>query len=172
MTSRTSWIPGNGAGATQSAMFNSSDFTGAQPTTGQFLLSTLVIDNSSATGSLDQYMHISVVQTIASSTVAVGATLVYWFCSLKADGSTYWPPLTAGTAATLTNGVPWYPCATIPLFAAATQTTLVGSTMDTGQPIVMPQCKFRMIVQNNSGFTMTATTQTHDYTTWNINLND
>jgi hypothetical protein len=83
-----------------------------------------------------------------------------------ADGSTYFAPLTAGTAATLTP--PWAPCAVIPIYAAVTQTTLIG--MATG--IIIPPGSFKLIEQNNCGFTYTATVQTHDYRTYNQNLNN
>jgi hypothetical protein len=169
MSSRTAWTAGNGnsgAGLTWTAAFNSTDFTGAQPTNGQSLLSTITISNGS---NFDQFMDVGFIQTISSSTIAQGANFSLWICSLKPDGSTYFPPLTAGTAASLVP--PWAPCAVIPLFAATAQTTLVGSTADTGTPIILPPGTFKLIVQNNCGFTLTSSTQTWDYRTYNINLN-
>jgi hypothetical protein len=168
MSGRTAWVAGLGQGITYGAAFNSTDFTGSQPTNGQFLLSTVTITNGTA---LDQFMDFSIEQSIASSTIVAGASFNLWLCSLKAGGTNYFPPLTAGTAATLTNVIPWAPCAVIPLYAAATQTLLVGSTADTGTPVLIPPGSFKMIMQNNCGFTLTATTQTWDYRTLNINLN-
>lgn len=166
MSNRTAWVAGNGVGLTWTTAFNSTDFTGAQPTNGQSLLSTITITNGTA---LDQFMDVSIEQSISSSTIVAGANFALWLCSLKAGGTNYFPPLTAGTAATLTP--PWAPCAVIPLYAAATQTTLVGSTADTGTPIILPPGSFKLIMQNNCGFTLTATVQTWDYRTYNQNLN-
>lgn len=161
---RTAWTAGNGVGYTWSALFNGTDFTGAQPTTGQCLLSTLTITNQTAQ---DQLMDVSVLQSIASSTIVAGANFTIWLAILEADGSTYGDgKLTAGTA-----GTPcpvWSPVAVIPLYAAATQTSLVGSAMG----IVIPPGSFRVVMQNNSGFTLTVTTQTWDYRTYNINVNN
>jgi hypothetical protein len=162
MTSRTAWVAGNGVGLTWTAAFNSLDFTAGQPTNGQSLLSTVTIANGTA---LDQFMDFSIRQSISSSTIAAGANFALWICPLLADGSTYFAPLTAGTAAGLTP--PWSPCAVIPIYAAATQTTLVGLA----QSIIIPPGSFRIIGQNNCGFTLTATTQEWDYRTYNINLN-
>jgi hypothetical protein len=155
------WIAGSGVGLTWTTAFTSTDFTGAQPTNGQSLLSTTNITNGTA---LDKFMDISVRQSIASSTIAANANFTYWICQLKADGSTYWAPLTAGTAATLTP--PWPPCCVIPIYAAASQTTLVGSSAEQG-PIIIPPGTFRLIVQNNVGFTWTSTVQEHFYRTFN-----
>ena len=163
MANRTSWVAGNSPGLTWTAAFNGTDFTGAQPTNGQSLLSTVTIANGL---NLDQFMDISVQQSIASSTIAAGANFAFWICPLLADGSTYFAPLTAGTAATLTP--PWSPCATIPIYAAATQTTLTGAAIG----IIIPPGSFKLITQNNCGFTLTSGTQTWDYRTYNINLND
>lgn len=168
MASRTSWVAGNGAGLTWTAAFNSSDFTGSQPTNTQTLMSTVTIANGGT--NLDQYMHISIRQSISSSTIAAGANFTIWLCSLKADGSTYWAPLTAGTAGSAVP--PWTPVAYIPIYATTSQTTLVGSTADLGTPIVIPPYSFKIIMQNNCGFTLTSTTQEWDYTTFNMNLND
>lgn len=168
MANRTSWVAGNGVGLTWTTAFTSTDFTGSQPTNGQTLLSTTTIANGST--NLDQYMHLSVEQSISSSTIAAGANFTIWLCALKAGGSNYWPPLTAGTAGSPVP--PWAPAVVIPLYAAASQTTLVGSTADLGPPIVIPPCSFRLIMQNNCGFTLTSSTQTWDYITFNVNLND
>ncbi len=164
MTSRTSWVAGNGQGLTWGAAFNSSDFTGAQPTNGQSLLSTVTIANGGT--NLDQFADFSFLQSISSSTIAAGANMALWICPLLADGSTYWAPLTAGKAGSVTP--PWAPCAVMPLYAAASQTTLVGSA--TG--IILPPGSFKFIIQNNCGFTLTSGTQTWDYRTYNVNLND
>jgi hypothetical protein len=56
----------------------------------------------------------------------------------------------------------------IPLYAAVTQTTLIGIA----KGIVMPAGTFAVAIQNNSGFTLTSGTQTVKYRTYNINLNN
>ena len=159
---RTSWTAGNGAGLTWTAAFNGTDFTTSQPTTGQSILSTVTITNGT---NLDQFADFSIVQSIASSTVVAGASITVWLVPLAADGSTYTPALVAGTVSS--NALPISPVCVIPLFAAATQTVLTGTC--TG--IVLPPGTFKFAEQNSSGFTYTATTQVHDYRTYNQNLN-
>lgn len=160
---KTAWVAGNGQGLTYGIAFNATDFTGAQPTNNQSLLSTITITNGTA---LDQFMDVSVVQSIASSTVAAGAAFNIYVIPLAADGSTYTPALTAGTAASVT--LPGPIACPILLYAAATQTTLTGTC--TG--IVIPPGSFKIAMQNLSGFTLTAGTQVWDYRTYNINVNN
>jgi len=158
MASTTRWI----ADVAWTTAFNTTDFTNGQMTTGQTLLSTVVIANGT---NLDMFMDVSIQQSIASSTIVAGANFALWICPLLADGTTYWAPLTAGTAGAPVP--PWAPAAVVPLYAAATQTTLTG--IATG--IILPPGSFSLIAQNNSGFTLTNTVQTWDYRTYNINLN-
>ena len=160
---RTAWTAGNGQGLTYGIAFNATDFTTSQPTTGQSILSTVTISNGT---NLDQFMDFSVVQTIASNTVAAGANIAVWLVPLAADGSTYSPALTAGTVSA--NVLPSAPVCVIPLFASTAQTVLTGTC--TG--IVLPPGTFKLAEQNNSGFTYTATTQIHDYRTYNQQLNN
>ena len=160
---RTAWTAGNGAGLTWTAAFNGTDFTTSQPTNGQSILSTVTVTNGTA---LDQFMDFSVVQSIASSTIAAGANIAVWLVPLAADGATYTPALTAGTVATVT--LPAAPVCVIPLYAAAAQTVMTGTC--TG--IVLPPGTFKLAEQNNSGFTYTATTQVHNYRTYNIQTNN
>ncbi len=161
---RSAWVSGNGAGAPAwTIAFNSTDFTTSQPTTGQSILSTITITNGTA---LDQFMDLSVVQTIASSTIAAGANIALYLIPLAADGSTYTPALTAGTVSS--NVLPGAPICVLPLYVAASQTVLTGTC--TG--IVLPPGTFKLAEANNSGFTYTNTTQVHDYRTYNINLNN
>jgi hypothetical protein len=55
------------------------------------------------------------------------------------------------------------------LIAAASQTALIGNNF--GNPIIIPPGSFRLAMQNNSGFSLTAGTQTVKYRTYNQNLN-
>lgn len=163
MASTTAWK----VNTAYTAAFNSLDFTASQPTNGATLMSTVTITNGTA---LDQFLDFSVEQSIGSSLIAASANFTLWLCSLKAGGTNYWPPLTAGIVGTAIP--PWAYCAYIPLLAAASQTTLVGSSADLGQPITIPPGSFRFIMQNNSGFTLTAPTQIWSYRTYNQNLNN
>lgn len=162
MTNRTSWVAGNGAGLTWSTAINSSDL--ASMSNGNTVLST-ISDIANGT-SLDQFMDVSVRCAIASNTIAAGANLALWLYALLDDGSTYGDgQLVAGTQAAKT---PLFsPIGVIPLLAAASQTTLVGAV--TG--ILLPPGSFRLALQNNSGFALTAGTQTVKYRTYNQNLN-
>jgi hypothetical protein len=163
MTNRTAWVAGNGVGLTWSTAINSADM--ASMATANTVLSS-VTDIANGTN-LDQFMDISISLAIASSTIAAGANIAFWLYLLNQDGSTYGDnQLTAGTAAAKTPT--FAPCAVIPLLAAASQTTLIGSA----QQIIIPPGSFRIAIQNNSGFSLTSGTQTVKYRTYNINLNN
>lgn len=162
MTARTAWVAGNGVGLSWTTAINSADL--ASMATAKTVLSS-VSDIANGTN-LDQFMDVSVRCAIASSTVAVGASFGLWIYCLLDDGSTYGDgQFTAGTPATLTPTFP--PCRVINLVAAAAQTTLVGIA----KGILIPPGSFRLALQNNSGFTLTAGTQTVKYRTYNQNLN-
>jgi len=162
MANRTSWVAGNGAGLSWTTGINSSDL--ASMSSGSSVLST-VADIANGTN-LDQFMDVSVRCAIASNTIAAGANLALWLYALLDDGSTYGDgQLAAGTQAAKTPV--FSPCGVIPLLAAASQTTLVGIV--TG--ILLPPGSFRLALQNNSGFALSAGTQTVKYRTYNQNLN-
>lgn len=163
MASRTAWTAGNGQGLTWGTLINSADM--ASMTNSQSVLSS-VADIANGTN-LDQFMDISAVLAISSSTIVAGANLAYWLYALQEDGSTYGDgQLTAGTAASKTPA--FAPCAVMGLVAAASQTALVGFS----QGIIIPPGSFRVAIQNNSGFTLTSGTQTVKYRTYNQNLNN
>lgn len=163
MTSRTSWVAGNGAGLTWTAGINSSDL--ASMANGSSVLSS-VSDIANGTN-LDQFMDISVRCAISSNTIASGANLALWLYPLLDDGSTYGDgQLSSGTQAAKTPV--FSPIGVIPLLAAASQTTLVG--MVTG--ILLPPGSFRLALQNNSGFSLSSGTQTVKFRTYNQNLNN
>lgn len=163
MTSRTAWTAGNGVGLTWSALLNSSDL--ASMPTGDSVLSS-VADIANGTNE-DMYMDVSVRLAISSSTIVAGAYLGLYEYALLDDGSTYGDgQLVAGTQAAKTPVAPLI--ATIPLFAAASQTALVGLR----KGIILPPGSFRYALQQLSGFTLTSGTQTVKYRTYNINLNN
>lgn len=162
MANRTSWVAGNGVGLTWTTGINSADL--ASMATAKTVLSS-VADIANGTN-LDQFMDVSVRCAIASSTIVAGANLALWLYPLLDDGSTYGDgQLTAGTPATLTPT--FAPCGVIPLIVAGSQVNLVGAV--TG--ILLPPGSFRLALQNNSGFSLTAGTQTVKYRTYNQNLN-
>lgn len=162
MASKTSWVAGAGVGLTWSTLVNSADL--ASMATAKTVLSS-VADVANGTN-LDQFMDISLRCAISSSTIAAGANFALWLYELLDDGTTYGDgQLTAGTPATLTPT--FSPVAIFPLVAAAAQTVLVGAA----QGILLPPGSFRAAIQNNSGFTLTAGTQTVKYRTYNQNLN-
>lgn len=162
MANRTSWTAGNGQGLGWGTAINSADL--ASMANGSSVLSS-VADIANGTN-LDQFMDVSVRCAIASNTIVAGANLALWLYALLDDGSTYGDgQLAAGTQAAKT---PLFsPCGVIPLLAAASQTTLVG--VATG--ILLPPGSFRLALQNNSGFALSAGTQTVKYRTYNMNLN-
>ena len=168
MTNTTAWIAGRGAGLTWANAFNTADFTtsdgsGLLQNTHTVLSTIADIANGTA---LDMFADISVRLSIASSTVVAGACLSFWIYELLDDGATYGDgKLTAGTAAALTPA--FAPCCAIPLFAAASQTSLVGFASG----ILVPPGSFRFAFQNNSGFTLTSSVTVCKYRTYNLNLN-
>lgn len=163
MTARTAWTTGNGAGLTWATAINSADMVSMA--NANTVLST-VADIANGTN-LDMFMDVSVALAISSSTIAAGANLAIFLYPLNQDGTTYGDgQLTAGTPAAKTPAMP--PVAVIPLVAAASQTSLIG----TATQIAIPPGSFRLAIRNNSGFTLTSGTQTVKYRTYNINLNN
>lgn len=163
MTSRTAWTAGNGVGLTWTTGINSADM--ASMANGSSVVSS-VADIANGTN-LDMFMDISASLLIASSTIVIGANLAFFLFLLNQDGTTYGDgQFTNGTAAAKTPTFP--PCVTMNLVAAAAQTALIGNA----QQIIIPPGSFRLGIQNNSGFTLTAGTQTVKYRTYNLNLNN
>jgi hypothetical protein len=163
MANRTAWVAGNGVGLAWTEAIKSADL--ASMANGSTVLSTDA-DITNGTN-LDMIMDVSVRCAIASSTIAAGANLALWLYALLDDGSTYGDgQLIAGTQAAKTPA--FAPLATIPLVAAAAQTTLVGFV----QQLIIQPGSFRLAMQNNSGFAFTSGTQTVKYRTYNLNLNN
>lgn len=162
MASRTAWVAGLGQGFTWGTAINSADM--ASIANGSSVVSSVAdITNQTA---LDIFADLSFSLAIASSTIVAGANIAFWIAALNQDGSTYGDgQFTNGTQAAKTPT--FAPCAVFPLVAAAAQTTMVGAV--TG--IIIPPGSFRFAMQNNSGFALTAGTQTVKYRTYNTNLN-
>ncbi len=174
MTGRSAWVTGNGnsgAGLTWLAAFSGT--TGVDLNlglaNGHSVMSSVIYDNS-ITGALDQFCAFSYVGAIGSSAIAAGANIAIWLACLEGDNTTYGDGLfTSGSDFTGAPG--WAPFATISLYPS-TRTTVIGNTFAYG-PLVLPPCKFKPIVQNNSGFTLTGTTTNQCYiATFNQNLNN
>jgi hypothetical protein len=162
MTNRSAWTAGNGAGFTWTAGIATGDL--ATMPNGSTVFSS--IGDITNQASLDMFMDVSVRCAIASSTVVAGANLALFLAALLDDGATYGDgQFTNGTQKAQ---LPTYaPIAVIPLFGAASQTTLVGFA----QQIIIPPGSFRLGLQNNSGFTFSGT-QNVKYRTYNLNLNN
>jgi hypothetical protein len=167
MANRAAWVAGLGQGYTWGQLFSSSAATDINNAsgiaTGSCVLSTITVANQ---GSQDVFMDISARFAIASNTIAAGANLAFYLYGLLDDGSTYGSgELTAGTVATTAPPIPAF--ATIPLRAAASQTLLTGYV----QGLIIPPGSFKMVFQNNSGFTTNATGNVCMYRTYLLNLN-
>lgn len=157
MASRTAWTAGNGAGLTWATANANAGTLG----NGNSVLDSTDIANGT---NLDIFADVSFSCTISSSTIAAGANLAFYLALLNQDGTTYGDNHVTTTPAA---AAPSYaPVAVVPLFAAASQTSLIGIY----QGIILPPGTFRWIVQNNSGFAFTAATI--KYRTYNTNLNN
>jgi hypothetical protein len=164
MANRTSWVAGNGVGFTWSQLFSSTAATDINQTTaiptGSCVLSTITISNQTA---LDMFMDISARFTIGTA-AAAGANFSFYLFGLLDDGSTYGDgSLTAGTVSTNVIAIP--PFAVLPLRAGTTATGYL-------QGLSIPPGTFKMVFQNNSGFSLGSTGNVCMYRTYNINLND
>lgn len=157
MANRTAWVAGNGAGLTWST---------ANANAGTLANTNSVLDSTDITNgtALDIFADVSISCTISSSTIVAGANVALYLAYLNQDGTTYGDNHVTTTPAAAAPSYP--PIAVIPLFAAATQTSLIG--IATG--LILAPGTFRWIVQNNSGFNFTAATI--KYRTYNINLNN
>jgi hypothetical protein len=163
MAFRTAWTSGNGQGYTWGTLINSADM---QSMGNGFTVLSSVPDITNQT-SQDMFMDISHLLAIASNTIAAAANFAYFLYALNQDGTHYGDnQLTAGTAAGLTPILS--PCAVIPIPAVASTTNMYGIATQ----IIIPPGTFRVAIQNNCGFTLTAGTQTVKYRTYNIQLNN
>ena len=168
MTNNTGWAAGRGAGLTWTSAFNTTDFTtsnaGGLLANGQTVLSS-VADIANGT-SLDMYADISVRLSISSSTIGTNAGFTFWIFPLLDDGATYGDgQFTAGTAKASTPVLT--PCGFVPLLAAGSQSSLVGSIIG----IPLPPGSFRFAMQNASGFTLTSAATVCKYRSYNLALN-
>lgn len=159
------WAPGRLASA-WTAAFGSTDLNGSA--SGSSVLSTVIFDND-VSGSRDLLAKISVSLAIASSTIVAGACLSLWLAELLADGTTYGDGriVTAGAGGAVAYTPPWPAWATIDFGAGATITTLAG----VASGLRLPQSKFALIGQNNSGFTLASSGHNVSLKSGNLNSN-
>lgn len=124
-----------------------------------------ILDNTDVTNGtgLDIFCDISMSGTIGSNTIAAGANFAFWIYMLNQDGTSYGDNHQSTTASA--NVPSDAPDAVIPLFAAAAQTSIVGSK----KGLQLPPGTFRWVVQNNCGFN--ATGLVFKFRTYNTNLN-
>lgn len=160
MTSRTSWTPGNGAALTWTALFGSE--LGTSMINGDSVLSSVVVANGTA---LDMFMDVSIEAPISSSSIAAGANFTLWIMYLDEGGSVYGDNSLTTTPAAVTPGL--FPCATMPIRVAASQTTLYGFA----EGVIIRPRSFAVGLQNNCGFTFSGAA-TCKYQTYNLNLNN
>jgi hypothetical protein len=166
MAGKSAWVAGNGAGLTWTTAINSADM--ASMSNGQTVLSS-VADIANGTN-LDLFGWLSFKLAISSSSIVAGANIAFWIFGLNQDGTHYGDgQFTAGTAASLTPS--FGNCFQFNLVAAASQTALIGDNLNVG-PLALPPWPFRFAMQNNSGFALTAGTQTVKFGTSNMNLNN
>lgn len=172
MTARTAWTAGNAQGYAWTPLFNTADL--ASMASANAVLSSIA-DLANQTAQ-DQFMDVSIALAISSNTIASGKTVALFLYPLNQDGTTYGDnQFTAGTASSRVPGACYAAIGTnqvtpgvlqIPPLAATT--SIVG--ISTG--IILPPGSFRMVLQQTSGFTLTSGTQTVQYRTYNINLNN
>lgn len=171
MANKTAWVSGNNStyGAGYAPAFQTTGTPDlASLAVGSTVLSSLAtIDNTTASGTRDIYMDISVVITIASTAVVAGNSLSVWMYDLQADNTTLGDGLlTAGAASPITPG--WAPLAVITLTAGSARTKLIGSKLG----IVLPPRQFRLALQNNGPAAFTSAAQIAQIQTYNENLNN
>ena len=165
MTSRTAWTGGNlNSGLGWTSFFNAADLN-SLPNNYCVLSSVTAIANGSA---LDMFMDVSFELAISSNTIAAGANLVLWLFGLNEDGTTYGDAsLVAGTQSANVPGL--FPKLIMPLRAASSVTALYGSNND---PLIVPPGTWLPVLQNNSGFTLSASGNAGKFRSYNINLNN
>jgi hypothetical protein len=154
---RTAWTAGNGVGFT---------WTSAQANAGTLASTNSVLDSTDITNqtALDLFCDVSHSLTIASSTIAAGASFNYYVAYLNQDGTTYGDNHVTTTPAAAAPTYP--PLGPVPCFAAAAQTSVIGNWTN----IVLVPGTFRWINQNNIGFNLTAATI--KYRTYNTQNNN
>lgn len=148
MANRTQWIGGglNGANTTAFfAAFNAADFTGLANLSS--VMSSIPAFDNTALG--DQFMDISFVGTIASSTIGASAGMSFFLAALQGDNATYGDGrLVAGTQTAyspIQN-----PMGGFAIQQGTTIVNIVGSVHVQN----LPPRKFALVCQNFSGFAL------------------
>jgi hypothetical protein len=101
----------------------------------------------------DLFAEIMAEMTISSNTPSAGANFAIWIAELGEDGTTYGDGvLTAGTQKAYTP--PWAPVAVIPVQSVQATTLMVGPPALIAP---LPFNSLRIIIQNNTGITLSGT---------------
>jgi hypothetical protein len=164
MSNKTAWTGGllNSSSTAFQSAFNAADLN-SLTNTYSVLSSVAAFDNTSQG---DQFMDISFVGTIASSTIVQGAGMAFFLYILQEDASTYGDGrLTAGTQtnyAPLMNSLGGFP-----IIAGASVTKVAGSVIG----LVIPPRKFALVVQNLSGFNLASSGNACQISTYKQNTN-
>jgi hypothetical protein len=152
------WIQGSAA-PSWTPLFNQADL--ASLANGSSVMSS-VADITNAT-SLDMFMDISFSLLIASSTIGANAAINFYMYMLNQDGTTYGDgQFVGGVQKAATPTFPSF--LSFPLLPAAAQTVLVGNNF--GNPIPITPGSYRCVMQDASGFALTAGTQTVKFRTY------
>ena len=164
MANNTGWAGGRiFSGLSYTAAFNTADLN-SLPSGSSVLSSVSAFPNTTTP---DQLAKISFKLTIASSTIAAGASIAFWLANLQLDGTTLGDGrLTAGTQAAYTP--PWAPVGVFPIQVGSAVTILEGDV----PPFIIDPVSFAIIVQNNSGFSLAASGNTCSLMSYNQALND
>ena len=173
MTTRTAWTAGNGAGLANwgAPLFNSADL--ASLGTTKAVMSTITpIANGTA---LDQFMDVSLILAIASTTLTAGASFALYLYNLLQDGATYGDgafSAGAGSSHTITNTF----IGKSPVFSFNFSITGSATTVLAGDAtgIVIPPGTWLPVLANwiAPATALTSGTQTVYYRTYNQNLNN
>jgi hypothetical protein len=161
MVNRSAWTGGNlNAGSLAYQLAFGSEI--ATLNTSQSVLSSIIFDNT--TGE-DEFLDLSAVGTIASSTIAAGSVLNFWLCQLQGDGTTY------GDGRLTTTPSTYVPLGVLPLGGISVQIgTAITHVVGGLNLLSLPPCKFSLGAQNLVGDNF-ATMQVW-IRTYNQNLNN
>lgn len=160
MTNRTAWTAGNGVGYVWTAAFGAEISTLAG---GNSVLSSVSVTNQSAQ---DIWMDLSVIGTIAATTLTAGAGLSFWVYPLLHDGATYGDG-NFGSAQTYTPGPPADGVFNFSI-PAANQTAIDAYV----KGIIIPPGTFKLVMRNGLLPSTAFATMAVQYRTYNMALNN
>jgi|SRR5215469_8064786 len=171
MAGRTAWTAGNINGnLNYTTLLNSSDLVSLA--NGSSVLSSVAtIANAPGANGGDMFMDVSMKLAMSGTGVPPnGSACILWIYNLNQDGVTFGDNQlgTSGSAGTQFGATPAFPPAAIFGVPSVSASTLFATV--TG--ITIPPGSFRCALQTNIGTSLSAGTQTVQYRTYNINLNN